>query len=124
MIIDHIGFSVSNTEESKSFYSKALAPLDIEIIGEDHGWVGFGPKGSQKGELWLGESDTVQAPMHIALTAKNRSQVDAFYKEALAAGATCNGKPGIRDIYHSDYYGAFVIEPDGHNLEAVCHTKE
>lgn len=121
MIIDHIGFAISDIETSKAFYTKVLATLDIECLGEDQGWIGFGRKGQQNAELWFGEDETTNSPMHIAFAANNRAQVDAFYKAAIAAGASCNGKPGIREIYHSDYYGAFVIDPDGHNIEAVCH---
>ena len=124
MIIDHLGFAVSSVKKSKAFYEKVLAPLDIEFIGEDQGWVGFGPVGGQKGELWFGEAKAAHASMHIAFYAKTREQVDEFYKAALAAGATCNGEPGIREIYHPNYYGAFVIDPDGHNIEAVCHSAE
>lgn len=126
MIIDHLGFAISNIETSKAFYSKALAPLNIEALMDVEGWIGFGPKGTQKAELWIGEEHegNAHAPMHIAFNAENRSQVDEFYKAALAAGATCNGEPGIREIYHPDYYGAFVIDPDGHNIEAVCHAAE
>ncbi len=124
MIIDHLGFAISNVGISKSFYTKALKPLDIEFIVEVQGWVGFGSKGSQKAELWFGEDDAAHAPMHIAFNAETRKQVDEFYKEALAAGAKCNGEPGIREIYHAHYYGAFVIDPDGHNIEAVCHSAE
>lgn len=124
MIIDHIGFAISNVDKSKAFYSKALAPLNIEFIVEVQGWVGFGPKDGQKAELWFGEDESAHAPMHIAFNAQNRAQVDGFYVAALAAGASCNGKPSIREIYHPDYYGAFVIDPDGHNIEAVCHLAE
>ena len=126
MIIDHLGFAVSNVQKSKSFYSKTLAPLNITCVLEVEGWVGFGPKGTQKGELWFGEEvdGSAHAPMHIAFNAETRAQVDAFYTAAIAAGAICNGKPGIREIYHPNYYGAFVIDPDGHNVEAVCHSPE
>lgn len=128
MIIDHLGFAISDIVKSKDFYNKVLAPLGIEFLVEAQGWIGYGPKGTQKAELWIGEpqnkDETVHAPMHIAFSAKTRSQVDVFYSEAIAAGASCNGEPGIREIYHSNYYGAFVIDPDGHNIEAVCHLEE
>lgn len=120
MIIDHIGLSVSNYERSKEFYTKVLAPLGIVLIMEHSGWAGFGRHG--KPELWFGEGETPQKPMHIAFVADDTDAVDAFYKAAIAAGAKDNGPPGIREIYHPHYYGAFVIDPDGHNFEAVCHT--
>ena len=128
MIIDHLGFAISNVERSKAFFSKVLAPLNVELIAEVQGWVGFGPKGGQKAEFWFGEgedeSEPAHASMHIAFNAETRLQVDEFYKAAMREGATCNGEPGIREIYHPDYYGAFVIDPDGHNIEAVCHAVE
>lgn len=119
MIIDHIGVAISDYERSKAFFSKALAPLGIELVMEHAGWGGFGKHG--KPELWLGPGDT-QKPMHIAFVADTCEAVDAFYQAALAAGAKDNGPPGIREIYHPNYYGAFVLGPDGHNIEAVCHT--
>ena len=125
MIIDHLGFSISDVDKSREFYNKVLAPLDIGLICEVQGWLGFGKIGGQKAELWFGEEDNkvAHAPMHIAFAADNRKQVDEFYDAAIKAGASCNGKPGIREIYHPHYYGAFVIDPDGHNIEAVCHTE-
>jgi catechol 2,3-dioxygenase-like lactoylglutathione lyase family enzyme len=122
MIIDHIGFAVSDAEKSIEFYSKALAPLGIERIMEFEGWTGFGKNG--KPEFWFGKGDSPKAPMHIAFSAESREQVDQFYEAALAAGGKDNGAPGIREIYHPNYYGAFVFDPDGHNTEAVCHKPE
>ncbi len=122
MLIDHIGIAVSDYEKSKAFYSKALAPLGIVQVGEDQGWSGFGKDG--QGAFWFGEDDIVQPPMHIAFCAENRAQVDQFYAAAIAAGATDNGQPGIRTQYHANYYGAFVIDLNGHNLEAVCHHSD
>jgi len=119
MIIDHIGLAISDYEQSKTFYTRALAPLGIELMVEVQGWAGYG-KG-EKAAFWFGQDDYVHAPIHIAFVADSRAKVDQFYKAALAAGAKDNGKPGIRDEYHPDYYGAFVIDPDGHNIEAVCH---
>jgi catechol 2,3-dioxygenase-like lactoylglutathione lyase family enzyme len=115
MIIDHIGLAVSDYEKSKEFFAKALAPLGI-------GWAGLGKGG--KPELWFGTHSKPQQPLHIAFAADNREQVREFYKAALAAGAVDNGPPGIREMYHPNYYGAFVIGPDGHNVEAVCHAAE
>lgn len=122
MIIDHIGFGVADYAKSKAFYCAALAPLGIELIMEAQGWAGLGRQA--KPELWFGESEARQSPMHIALSAQNREQVRAFYSAALEAGARDNGAPGLREIYHPHYYGAFVICPNGHNLEAVCHLPE
>lgn len=122
MIIDHIGLAISNYENSKSFYSKVLAPLGIQLVTEIQGWAGYGK--NRKAEFWFGLHDNVQHPMHIAFLAETREQVNNFYAAAVLAGAKDNGKPGIRAIYHPSYYGAFVIDPDGHNIEAVCHNAE
>lgn len=122
MIIDHIGLAVSDIERSKAFYTAALAPLGITQCQEAMGWVGYGRNG--KPEFWFGTHEQPQRPMHIAFAAETRAQVDAFYKAALEAGAKDNGPPGIRALYHPNYYGAFVIDPDGHNIEAVCHRPE
>lgn len=121
MIIDHIGMAVADTEKSKAFYAQALAPLGITQIMEIEGWVGFGRDG--KPEFWFGEHEQAHQPMHIAFLAENRQQVDDFYQAALAAGGKDNGAPGVREIYHPNYYGAFVFDPDGHNIEAVCHHR-
>lgn len=120
MIIDHIGISVRDYSASLAFYAKVLAPLRIEKIMEVEGWAGFGRDG--KPEFWFGSHSDIQIPMHLAFSAENRSQVDSFYQSAISAGAKDNGKPGIREIYHPNYYGAFVIDINGHNLEAVCHN--
>ncbi len=122
MIIDHVGLAVGDYQKSKEFFSKALAPLGIGLVMEVEGWAGFGRGG--KPEFWFGEHTERQRPMHIAFIAENRAQVGAFYQAALAAGGKDNGPPGIREIYHPSYYGAFVIDPDGHNIEAVCHAPE
>jgi catechol 2,3-dioxygenase-like lactoylglutathione lyase family enzyme len=122
MIIDHIGLAVSDYERSKRFFTQALAPLCIELVMEVEGWAGLGRGG--KPELWFGTHTSPQQPMHVALIAENREQVRAFHAAALAAGGSDNGAPGIREIYHPNYYAAFVISPDGHNIEAVCHAAE
>ncbi len=122
MLIDHIGLSVADYDVSKRFYAAVLATLDITLVVEVQGWAGFG-KG-EKAEFWFGPDTHTQTPMHIAFRAQSREQVDRFYKAAIAAGAKDNGKPGVREIYHPNYYGAFVIDPDGHNIEAVCHEAE
>jgi len=120
MIIDHIGLAVSDYERSLQFFKKALAPLGIELVMEVEGWAGLGRGG--KPEFWFGTHTGAQQPMHIAFAAQSREQVRAFYAAALAAGGKDNGPPGIREIYHPNYYAAFVISPDGHNIEAVSHT--
>lgn len=128
-MIDHLGFSVSDYERAKAFYAKALAPLGygliMEVTAEQTGHAaaaGFGADG--KPDLWFGAEGAMNKPVHIAIAAKDRATVDAFYKAAIAAGGRDNGPPGIRPHYHANYYGAFVLDPDGHNIEAVCHASE
>ncbi len=127
-IIDHIGVSVTDYARSKAFYTQALAPLGITMMMEYGTACGFGKNG--KPELWIGagkmsfqsdEQTKVITPIHIAVKAKDRAGVDAFYAAAIAAGGRDFGKPGVRELYHPNYYGAFVLDPDGHNLEAVFH---
>jgi catechol 2,3-dioxygenase-like lactoylglutathione lyase family enzyme len=122
MIIDHIGLVVGDYEQSKQFFSRALAPLGIRLVMEIAGNAGFGK--ADKAEFWFAADGEIQRPMHIAFIADNRDQVRAFYAAAMAAGGKDNGPPGIREIYHPEYFGAFVIGPDGHNVEAVCHKAE
>ena len=124
-MIDHLGISVSDYERAKAFYAKALAPLGygliMEVTAEQTGHAaaaGFGADG--KPDFWFGGDGAMNKPVHIALRAKDRATVDA----AIAAGGRDNGPPGIRPHYHADYYGAFVLDPDGHNIEAVCHAPE
>jgi len=117
-MIDHITVPVSDLERSLAFYTKALAPLGYEVIMKFPGFAGLGVAG--KPDLWLGQKPVGPA-MHVALRARTRALVDAFYREAIAAGGTDNGGPGLRPHYHADYYGAFVHDPDGHNVEACCH---
>ncbi len=125
-MIDHVGFSVSDYPRAKAFYTKALAPLGYKLVMEvqqnpsDPPAAGFGADG--KPDFWIGGEGGLNKPLHIAIAAKDRAAVDAFYKTAMENGAKDNGPPGIRAHYHPNYYGAFVIDPDGHNLEAVCHT--
>jgi catechol 2,3-dioxygenase-like lactoylglutathione lyase family enzyme len=117
-MIDHISLSVSDLAASKAFYERALAPLGIGVGMEFPGAVGFGRDG--KPSFWIGEGEP-SGPMHIAFLAPDRAAVDAFHREALAAGGRDNGAPGVREIYHPTYYGAFVHDPDGNNAEAVNH---
>jgi catechol 2,3-dioxygenase-like lactoylglutathione lyase family enzyme len=122
MILDHLGFNVSDFVQSKKFYLQALDPLGIEIISEGQGWAMLGKDG--KGQFWFGSFGTSPGGIHIAFAAENRAQVREFYIAALAAGGKDNGAPGLRQQYHSNYYAAFVIDPNGHNIEAVCHGAE
>jgi catechol 2,3-dioxygenase-like lactoylglutathione lyase family enzyme len=120
-MLDHIGLDVSDYERSKAFYEKALAPLGLKLLMEPApGIGGFGD--GQKPFFWIGtRGRTAQSGVHVAFTAGSRETVDAFHAAALDAGATDNGGPGVREIYHPNYYGAFVLDPDGNNVEAVCH---
>ena len=122
MPFDHVGFSVRDFAASRDFYKAALAPLGIGVVMEGDGWAGFGEPG--RPEFWLGRSDELSTRVHVAFRAADRAQVRAFYEAAIAAGGTDNGAPGLRPMYHASYYGAFVLDPDGHNIEAVCHTPE
>lgn len=121
-MLDHIGIDVSDIKKSKAFFLTALKPLGYELFMEWEKWVGLAVNG--KPDFWLKEGKLTTPPIHIAFRANNRNLVDAFYKAALAAGGKDNGAPGIREIYHPNYYGAFVLGPDGHNIEAVCHDPE
>lgn len=120
-MIDHIAILVSDYKRSKEFYTKTLAPLGIELVMEVEGATGFGTGG--KPEFWVAERK-LQVPMHVAFRAGNRKQVRKFYEAAIAAGGKDTGPPGIREHYHPSYYGAFVLDPDGYNIEAVCHEPE
>ncbi len=118
-MFDHLGFGVTNLAESKAFFLKALQPLGVELAMEGPYGVGIGQ--NKKPSLWLSETKETPAHLHLAFVATSRAEVDAFYEAALAAGGKDNGAPGLRPHYHPNYYGAFVIGPDGHNVEAVCH---
>ncbi|HET8935118.1 MAG TPA: VOC family protein [Polyangiales bacterium] len=128
-MIDHMSIQVTDYDKSKNFYLRALGPLGYTVVMElsreqipqlpspKVGGLGEGGKP----DFWLSGSDKPTTPQHLAFRAENRAAVDAFYKAALAAGAKPNGEPGLRPQYHANYYGAFVIDLNGHNLEAVCH---
>lgn len=126
-MIDHVGFAVSNYDRAKDFYGKALAPLGYMLIMEVSAEVnpsgfpaaGYGENG--KPDFWIGGEGKLDKPLHVAIAVKDRAMVDAFHAAALAAGGRDNGAPGLRPHYHPNYYGAFVLDPDGHNIEAVCH---
>ena len=121
MRIDHIGLDVSDYERSKAFYERALAPLGVKLLIEGWGMGGFG---GDFPFFWIGKRDLgPQTGVHVAFTARDRAMVDAFHAAALAAGGADNGGPGVREIYHPNYYGAFVLDPDGHNVEVVNHNR-
>jgi catechol 2,3-dioxygenase-like lactoylglutathione lyase family enzyme len=122
MIFDHIGFNVSDFPLSKEFYLQALKPLGVGIVIEGEGWTMIGKEG--KGQFWFGSFGNPPGGLHLAFVAENRQQVREFYTAALAAGGKDNGAPGLRQQYHPNYYAAFIIDPNGHNIEAVCHLAE
>ncbi|RAI45511.1 VOC family protein [Rhodoplanes roseus] len=127
-MIDHLGFPVSDYARSRDFYAAALAPLGYGIVMEfgpdetdmGHSAAGFGRDG--KPDFWIGGEGGLQGVLHVALAAPDRATVDAFHAAAMAAGAVDNGPPGLRPHYHPNYYAAFVRDPDGHNIEVVCHA--
>jgi catechol 2,3-dioxygenase-like lactoylglutathione lyase family enzyme len=119
-MLDHITLKISNIARSKVFYDATLKPLGItHLYGEAESFAGYGV--APKAFFWIGRAPAAITGTHVAFKAPNRAVVDAFYAAAIAAGGTDNGKPGLRPQYHPDYYGAFVLDPDGHNIEAVCH---
>jgi catechol 2,3-dioxygenase-like lactoylglutathione lyase family enzyme len=127
-VLDHIGINASDYDRSKAFYRRALAPLGISLVMEYGKAAGFGRDG--KPDFWVGQGQTkfqkpeqvkLITPVHVAFVAASREEVDAFHAAALEAGGKDNGKPGLRPEYHASYYGAFVLDPDGHNIEAVTH---
>lgn len=127
--VDHTSLSVSDFAKAKAFYAAALGPLGITVLMEFPKAVtgnvdvaGLGSNG--KPFFWLADAGKTSPRIHIAFVAGSRAEVDAFYKAAIAAGGADNGKPGLRPMYHPDYYGAFVLDADGHNVEAVCHKPE
>lgn len=129
-MIDHIGFPVSDYAKSKRFSEQALAPLGYTVIKEvsaqqtESGSPACGFGADHKPDFWIGGEGGLKGQIHVAIVAPTCAIVDAFYKAAMAAGAKDNGPPGLRPHYHKNYYGAFVLDPDGHNIEAVCHKPE
>ncbi len=120
-MIDHTGVNVEDFEASREFYAAALAPLGYEFLLEFHGAVaGFGEAGHP--DFWIGRGEANTPRVHVAFRADTRRDVEAFYEAALGAGGWDNGAPGLRPQYHPDYYAAFVLDLDGHNVEAVCHV--
>jgi catechol 2,3-dioxygenase-like lactoylglutathione lyase family enzyme len=128
-MIDHTGVSVSDFAKSKEFYTKALSAIGYALLLEFPASVtghtdvaGFGEP--PKPDFWVSKGAANHPPMHVAFRVSSREQVDAFFKAAMAAGGRDNGAPGVRPHYHEHYYGAFVLDPDGHNVEAVCHSPQ
>jgi catechol 2,3-dioxygenase-like lactoylglutathione lyase family enzyme len=127
-MFDHVKFGVSDYAASKAFFVKALEPLGVAVLAEgppaygvELGWTSGA---SDEPTLILYQTEEKPAPLHLAFRAEDRRQVDAFYRAALETGGADNGAPGLRLQYNADYYAAFVIGPDGHNVEAVCHKAE
>jgi catechol 2,3-dioxygenase-like lactoylglutathione lyase family enzyme len=128
-MIDHTGVSVSDFDRSKTFYQRALAPIGYALLADFPAAVtghtdvaGFGE--APKPDFWVNKGSANRPASHIAFRVATRKNVDAFYEAAIAAGGVDNGPPGLRPHYHANYYGAFVLDPDGHNIEAVCHEAE
>ena len=128
-MLDHVGLTVSDLARSKAFYTAALKPLSITLVveatAEETGtdaWAGFGAPGEPA--FAIGDGPCTGGPAHVAFKASSRAVVDAFHRAALAAGGTDNGAPGLRPHYHPTYYAAFILDPDGNNIEAVCHTPD
>jgi catechol 2,3-dioxygenase-like lactoylglutathione lyase family enzyme len=120
-MFDHVKFGVSDYAASKAFYLEALAPLGIAVVAEGSPAYGVELSTEGKASLCLYQTDEKPAHIHLAFTAENRRQVETFYRAALEAGGKDNGAPGLRPHYQANYYAAFVIGPDGHNIEVVCH---
>lgn len=127
-MLDHVGILVADWTRAKRFYDAAFAPMGITMLAEvpvaHTGGVKVGGYGRTKPDFWLTESRDVGPGRHYAFSAGSRAQVDAFYAAAIASGGQDNGAPGLRPQYHEHYYGAFLIDPDGNNVEAVCHVPE
>jgi len=118
-MIDHAVLRVKDLTKSRRFYVAALAPLGYRVIKEFPGFVGLGA--GDKTDLWIGQAEPLTTGVHLALASRDRKSVDAFHVAALKSGGMDNGAPGLRTLYHPHYYGAFVFDPDGNNIEVVCH---
>ena len=123
-MFDHVKFGVSDFAASKAFFLKALEPLGVAVVSEGAPTYGIELSSDGKASLCLFQTEERPAPLHLAFVARSRRQVEAFHRAALEAGGTDNGAPGLRPHHHANYYAAFVIGPDGHNVEAVCHEPE
>ena len=123
-MFDHVKFGVSDYAASKAFFLAALEPLGVTAGAEGAPSYGIELCSKSNASLCLYQAKEKPAPLHLAFVAETRQQVDAFHRAALAAGGKDHGTPGLRPRYHANYYAAFVIDPDGHNIEAVCHAPE
>jgi catechol 2,3-dioxygenase-like lactoylglutathione lyase family enzyme len=122
-LIDHVTLSVSDLDRARAFYDRVLVPLGLKrITGDAHDFAGYGKPG--KGWFWIGLAKEKPTGAHVAFTTGDRATVHAFYEAALAAGGRDNGQPGLRPQYAPTYYGAFVLDLDGHNIEAVCYAAD
>jgi len=118
-MLDHVGLLVSDYAKSKRFFEESLAPLGYTVIME-FGGLTAGLGVGEKPDFWISQGEPT-TPVHVAFSCPDRAMVDGYYKAAIAAGGRDNGAPGLRPHYHPNYYGAFVYDPDGNNIEAVCH---
>jgi catechol 2,3-dioxygenase-like lactoylglutathione lyase family enzyme len=134
-MLDHMCIDVSNLEQAKQWYARALAPLHYRVVVEWERWVGFGvlvgePDPScnlyelTKADLWIAGGQKTTPRAHLAFRSPDRKTVEMFHRAALEAGGVDNGKPGLRPNYHPNYFAAYVLDPDGNNVEAVCHDPE
>jgi catechol 2,3-dioxygenase-like lactoylglutathione lyase family enzyme len=123
-MFDHVKFGVRDFAANKAFYLKALEPLGVAVVSEGPPTHGVELSNKSNASLILYQTEERPAHLHLAFTAENRQIVEAFYRAALEAGGNDNGAPGVREHYHANYYAAFVIGPDGHNIEVVCHERD
>lgn len=127
-MLDHVGIEVEDFARSTGFYATTLAPLGIELVTAADAWAGFAPSGTTPETIqtavsfWIHQASGSPSRVHIAFRTDERRRVEAFWRAGLQAGGRDNGAPGIRKQYHPHYFGAFVLDPDGHNIEAVCHA--
>ncbi|SRR5258706_5302902 len=119
-MMDHVVVRVKDFDRSRRFYVAALAPLGYKVAREFPGWAGF--MRGEKADFWIATETPVTTGLHVAFACAERGPVDAFHAAAMKTGGRDNGAPGLRANYHPNYYGAFVLDPDGNNIEAVCHN--
>jgi catechol 2,3-dioxygenase-like lactoylglutathione lyase family enzyme len=123
-VFDHVGFNVRDYGASRAFYENALAPLGYRVVMAFDEWKAAGFGKGEKPDFWISEREPFSSGAHVAFECPDRATVDAFHDAALDAGGIDNGAPGVREQYHPTYYGAFVHDLDGNNIEAVCHKPE